>query len=135
VIPPGPMTANIKQNSQIDSPLLDYKEKGTTIELGEPVTESGRRLHHLIVTPKGAPAMHYYIDAETNLESKMVVDVEDGGRKARMEMRFSNFQKQDGRTVPMTITQFVDGNQVGEMKLEKIEFNVPLDDAIFRMPK
>ena len=35
-----------------------------------------------------------------------------------------------------TIAKHVaNGNQVVQMKYEKIEFNVPLDDAIFKMPK
>ena len=134
-LPPGPQTDVLKQSSQIDSPLLDHKAKGTTIEMGEPATENGRKLHHLIVKPKTGPTMHYFIDGETNLESKMVIDVEDGAQKMTMEMRFSDFQTVEGRTIPMTVTQMVNGNQVGQMKFDKVEFNVPLDDAMFRMPK
>jgi outer membrane lipoprotein-sorting protein len=134
-LPPGPQTDVLKQSSQIDSPLLDYKDKGTTIELGEPAAENGRKQHHLIVKPKTGPTMHYFIDTETNLESRMVIDVEDGGQKMTMEMRFSDFKAVEGRTIPFTVTQIVNGNQVGQMKFDKVEFNVPLDDAMFRMPK
>ena len=134
-LPPGPQTESLKHSSQIDSPLLNYKEKGTKIDLGEPLTENGRTLHHLIVTPRTGPAMHYYIDSATNLESKMIIDVEDGGQKMKMEMRFSNFKAIDGRTVPFTVSQYVNGKEVGQMHFERVEFNVPLDDSIFRMPK
>jgi hypothetical protein len=134
VIPPGPQAESLKNSSQIDSPLLDYRQKGTTIELGAPATDAGRKLHHLIVTPKGAPAMHYYIDAATNLEAKMVIDVEGGGQSMKMEMRFSDFKTVDGRTVPFSVAQFVDGNEVVRLRFDKIEFDVPLDDSIFRMP-
>ena len=135
VLPPGEQVEALKRTSQIDSPLLDYKAKGTSIALGEPATENGRKLHHLIVTPKGAPAMHYYIDAATNLESRMTIDVEQEGQKLRMEMRFTDFRSIDGRTVPFAITQFVNGSQVGQLRFDKVEFNVPLEDAIFRLPK
>ena len=134
-LPPGPQTEVLKQTSQIDSPLVDYQAKGTKIELGEPATDNGRKLHHLVVKPKTGPTMHYYLDSETNLESKMVIDVEDGGNKMTMEMRFSDYKTVEGRTMPFTVTQIVNGNQVGQMKFEKVEFNVPLDDALFRMPK
>ena len=134
-LPPGPQTEVLKQTSQIDSPLLDYKDKGTLIELGEPATDAGRKLHHLIVKPKTGPTMEYYIDTETFLESKMVIAVEDSGQKMTMEMRFSDFKTVEGRTIPFTVTQVVNGNQVGQMKFDKVEFNVPLDDALFRMPK
>jgi len=134
-LPPGPQTEVLKQTSQIDSPLVDYQSKGTKIDLGEPATDNGRKLNHLVVKPKTGPTMHYYLDSETNLESKMVIDVEDGGQKMTMEMRFSDYKTVEGRTMPFTVTQIVNGNQVGQMKFEKVEFNVPLDDALFRMPK
>ena len=133
-LPPGPQTEALKQNSQIDSPLFEYKAKGTKIELGEPLPEGGRTLQHLIVTPKGSPAMHYYIDPATGLEAKMVIDTEDAGQKMKMELRFSDFKPVDGRMVPFAVTQFVNGNQVLDMKFQKIEFNVPVDEAIFKMP-
>lgn len=134
-IPPGPQTEALKTSSQIDSPLLNYKAKGTKIQLGEPETEDGRKLHHLIVTPKTGPTMHYYIDAETNLESKMVIEAGEGGQNATMELRFSDYKTVDGRTVPFTTTQYVNGNQVVQMRLQKVEFNIPLDESLFRMPK
>jgi len=134
-LPKGPQTAALKQSSQIDSPLLDYKAKGTTIELGDPRTENGKRLHHLVVKPKTGPVMHYYIDPDTNLERSMAMDVEDNGQKMSMEMRFSDYRTVDGRTMPFTVTQFVNGNELGQMKFDKVEFNVPLDDSLFRIPK
>ena len=133
-LPPGPQTEALKQNSQIDSPLFDYKAKGTKIELGEPLTEGGRTLQHLIVTPKGSPTMHYYIDPATGLEAKMVIDTEDAGQKMKMELRFSDFKPVEGRMVPFGVSQFVNGNQVLDMKFQKIEFNVPVEESIFKMP-
>jgi outer membrane lipoprotein-sorting protein len=134
-LPPGPQVEALKQSSQIDSPLLDYKAKGTGVTLGEPVTHDGRKQHHLIVTPKTGPTMHYYIDAETNLESRMVIEAGEGGQNTTMELRFSDYKTVDGRTVPFTTTQYVNGNQVVQMQLQKVEFNIPLDDALFTMPK
>ena len=134
-LPPGPQTEVLKQSSQIDSPLLDYQAKGTRIELGEPLAQDGRTLHHLIVTPKGSPAMHYYIDSATNLESRMVIDVDDNGQKMKMEMRFSDFKTVEGRTMPFIVKQFVNGKEVGQMIYETVAFNVPVDDSLFRMPK
>lgn len=126
----------MKRTSQIDSPLLDYKSKGTTIILGEPLNhQDGRTLHHLIVTPKGAPEMHYYIDPKTFLESHMVIEVEQAGQKNHMEMEFGEFATIEGRKVPMAITQYVDGNLIGQLRFSRVEFNVPLADELFTLPK
>jgi outer membrane lipoprotein-sorting protein len=135
VLPPGEQVEALRRTSQIDSPLLDYQAKGTSITLSEPSTENGRKLHHLIVTPKGAPVMHYFIDAATNLESRMTIEVSQEGKKLQMEMRFDDFRTIDGRTVPFAITQFVNGSQMGQLRFEKVEFNVPLGEDLFRLPK
>jgi hypothetical protein len=136
-LPSGPQTEAMKQLSQIDSPLLDYKAKGTKIELGEPLAEDGRTLHHLVVTPKTGPPLHYYIDPTTYLDSKMmmVVNLEDSGQTMKMELRFSDYKTIEGRAIPFTVTQYVNGTQVNQLKYEKVEFNLPLEDSIFRMPK
>ena len=85
--------------------------------------------------PGPGPVLHYFIDATTYLESKMAFDADEGGQPMKMEMRFSDYKTIDGRTVPFTTTQFVNGNQVVQMRFDKVEFNVPIDDTIFKMPK
>ena len=133
-LPPGPQTEMMK-HSQIDSPFLDYQAKGTQVELAGTESEGERKLHHLVVTPKAGPRMHYYIDAATGLESRLVIESAEGGPMAKMEMRFSDYRTVDGRTVPFAMTQVVNGNEAGQIKFEKIEFNVPIEDSIFRMAK
>jgi hypothetical protein len=64
----------------------------------------------------------------------MLIDTEDNGQNIKMELRFSDFKPVDGRMVPFSVAQFVNGNQILDMKFQKIEFNIPVDDAIFRMP-
>jgi outer membrane lipoprotein-sorting protein len=134
-MPPGPQTDMMKQTSQIDSPLLDYQAKGMKAELAGTEAEGERQLHHLVLTPKVGPRMHYFIDAATGLESRLLIESSDGGQTTRMEIRFSDYRTVDGRTVPFSTTQVVNGNEAGQIKFEKVEFNVPLDDAMFRMQK
>ena len=134
-MPPGPQTEMMKQTSQIDSPFLDYRAKGMKVELAGTEPEGERKLHHLVVTPKAGPRMHYYIDATTGLESRLVIESAEGGPTTRMEIRFSDYRTVDGRTVPFSTTQVINGNEAGQIKFEKIEFNVPLDDSIFKMAK
>ena len=134
-LPAGPQTESLKTTSQIDSPLLDYKEKGLSVVLGEPVTDGGKKFHHLVVTPKDGPPMHYLIDPTTYLESRMILDVDQGGQQVRMEMRFDDYRKVEGRTVPFALTQVVDGAPLMRLTFDKVEFDVVIDDALFKMPR
>lgn len=134
-MPAGPQTEMMKQTSQIDSPLLDYQAKGMKVELAGTESEGARKLHHLVLTPKAGPRMHYFIDAATGLESRLLIESTEAGQMTRMEIRFADYRTVDGRTVPFSTTQVVNGNEAGQIKFEKVEFNVPLDDSMFRMAK
>ncbi len=136
-VPPGPQTEMLKRglNSQFDPPFVDYKEKGHKIELQGKESEAGKDVYHLVVTPKEGPVSHYYIDAATGLETRTVTEIEDPAMKGKMETRMTDYRNIDGRMVPFSMTQMVNGTTVAEMKFEKVEFNVPIDDTLFKMPK
>ncbi|CAN5866023.1 hypothetical protein BH18ACI5_BH18ACI5_01060 [soil metagenome] len=134
-LPDGPQLQAMKENSTFDPLFLDYKTKGHTIELVGKETDGGKPVNHLLVTTKGGMKFHYYLDAETGLETKFTTTAEMQGQKAEIETRMADYKTVEGRTLPFRITQFMNGAQIVEMKYEKIEFNVPLEDAIFKMAK
>jgi outer membrane lipoprotein-sorting protein len=134
-LPDGPQIEAMKQNSAFDPVFLDYKAKGHTIELVGKETDGGKAVNHLRVTTKGGMKFDYYLDADTGLETRFTTTADVQGQKTEIETRMSDYRTIEGRTLPFTVTQFMNGNQVGQMKFEKIEFNVPIDDAIFKMTK
>ena len=136
-VPQGPQIDMIKRglHLQFDPPFIDYKEKGHKIELQGKESDAGKDVYHLVVTPKDGPVAHYYIDAATGLETRMVMEIEDPAMKGKMETRMTDYRNIDGRMVPFSMTQIVNGATVAEMKFDKVEFNVPIDDALFKMPK
>ena len=134
VVPPGPQADAIKQRGEeFDSPFLDWQQKGHTIEYKGRVTEAGKDYHRLVLVRKNAPPAEYYIDPTTWLEAKIVV--EDPASKGKMETRFTDYRNVDGRMVPFVVTNMLNGAQIAQIRFERIEFNVPLDDALFRVPK
>lgn len=134
-LPDGPQTEILKRNSQFDPVFIDYKEKGHKIEYKGKETDAGKQVYHLVVTAKQGPVAHYYIDATTGLETKTVMEIEDPAMKGQLETRMSDYREVDGRMIPFSMTQVMNGNTLAEMRFEKVEFNVPLDDALFKMPK
>lgn len=134
-VPPGPQTDILKRNSQFDPVFIDYKEKGHKIDYKGKETDAGKEVHHLVVTTKDGPVAHYYIDAATGLETKTVMDIDDPAMKGKLETRMSDYRNVEGRMIPFSMMQVMNGTTVAEMKFEKVEFNVPLDDALFKMPK
>ena len=130
----GREAENLKADTQFDSIFLNYKEQGHRIELIGDETLDGRRVHHLKVIRKDGPVQHYYLDAETGLDVKMTTEGALPGGIPLPEMRFLDYRAVDGRTVPFKLQQRVEGRVAAESVFETIEFNVPIEDASFRMP-
>jgi hypothetical protein len=133
VMPPSPQLDEAKKRSEIDPPLLDYKERGRSVTLAGREKVDGADVYHLRITD-GGQVTHYYIDAATGLERKISNRISDGRISAQVELRFSDFREVQGRMVPFRIQQVVDGKPLAETRLESIEFNIPIDEKMFRMP-
>jgi outer membrane lipoprotein-sorting protein len=131
---PGPQAAYAQQESEFDSVFVDYKQRGHTIELVGKEKIDGREAHHLKVTRKGGPPQDYHLDAETGLEMRITMSLNQGGNPTAVVTELSDYRDVDGRMVPFSVRQIVNGKPAASTTLEKVEFNVPVDDAFFRMP-
>jgi outer membrane lipoprotein-sorting protein len=134
----GERLAMVKQQADLDGPLVDYKAKGTTIEVQGLETVDGKRVHKLRVTPKTGRPVTLYLDADTGLEAKTVMDAPadaagPGAPAATLESVFSNYQSVGGLTMPHTIQQKANG-QVLQINIDKIELSPGADDGLFTMP-
>ncbi len=72
-------------------------------------------MHRLRLTWKNGTIQEIYINAETMLESRTVMQVEQGGRKAIVTLEFSNYKEVDGLTVPFHIRQLLNGQLMVEI--------------------
>jgi outer membrane lipoprotein-sorting protein len=128
----------VKQQADLDGPLVDYKAKGTTIEVQGLETVDGKQVHKLKVTPKTGRSVMLYLDAATGLEAKTVVSAPaeaagPGAPAATLESVFSNYQSVGNLTMPHTVQQKANG-QVMQINIDKIELSPAADDAVFAMP-
>jgi len=132
---PTTQNAYAAQDAEFDSVFVDYKEKGYKIELVGKETLDGTPVYHLKVTKKGGPPQDYYLDAETGLEKKISVTgrIPDGSQTVNVT-EFSDYRSVDGTMVPFVLKQRQNGTLVGTTTIDKVEFNVPVDDELFKMP-
>lgn len=132
---PGPQAAYASQDAEFDSVFVDYKEKGHAISLVGREQRDGVDVFHLKVTKKGGPPQDYYLDAATGLERVVVVRIPAGGAATTILTELGDYREVDGRMVPFSIRQRVTGAVMASTTLDRVEFNVPVDDAIFKMPR
>jgi hypothetical protein len=86
----------------------------------------GKKVYHLRVQRKTLPPQDLYLDSTSYLEKKMSTTVPGSGV---MEVIFGDYRTVDGFTMPHSLKSVAAGMTVSEMKIDKIEFNVKLDDA------
>ena len=135
---PQPLTGTAA-NTAIDSadlegPLVDYKQKGHTIELVGNETLDGKPVHHLKITRKTGTVQHLYLDADSGLERKTTIALEQGGMKVDLEIILTDFKSIDGLMMPSMTRQLMNGNEIAQVSIDKVELNAPIDDAVFKMP-
>lgn len=132
----GPQAEKTRQDAgDFDTPLLDYKARGTTVELIGTEAVQGIRMHRLRLTWQNGTIQEVYLNADTYLESRTVMQVEQGNRKAIVTLEFSNYKQVDGITVPFHIRQLHNGQLMVEVTYDEYQFNSLMADSLFSMPK
>jgi outer membrane lipoprotein-sorting protein len=131
----GPMAQMTKDDADFDGVLVDYKEKGHKVELVGTETLDGKKVHHLKITKKNGQIQQYYIDADSGVEVRTVMSVQMGpAPAAEITTDLSNYQVVDGLSVPFSMKQTMNGSVAAEVKIEKVEFNLPIEESMFKMP-
>lgn len=131
---PADQAKMMQADADFDGVFVDYKKRGTTIELVGTEKLAGKDVYHLKVTPKGSEAQDYFLDATSGLEVKVTRAVEQGGMKMNVETELSNYQDVNGLMVPFATRQSLNGTPIAQVTIQKVEFNVPIEDALFKMP-
>lgn len=122
-------------DNDFDGPLVDWKEKGNTIELLANESVEGADCFKLKVTKKNGKVETHWIDSETYLMLKSEAKRKIRGTDVEAESYFSDYKDVDGMLMAHTMEQGAKGApQRQKMMFDKIEFNVALDDARFKMP-
>lgn len=136
---PAPLAAETRDiDADFDGLLVDWKAKGHTVTLEgtEPLT--GGDAYKLKVVTKGGAERLVYLDAKTYLERRQVgMLVLPNGRKEKTTLDFSNYKAVDGILFPFNIDEDRSGPQITQSfatYTQKIELNVPMDDALFATP-
>jgi outer membrane lipoprotein-sorting protein len=124
----------VKENADMEGALVDYRAKGHKIELAGKEDLSGKPAYKLKITRKNGKTETVYVDATSFLEVKTVAVRKMMGNEMEMETFTSDYRPVGGVLMPFSIDSKTDGNSVMTLTLEKVEANVPVDDALFKMP-
>jgi outer membrane lipoprotein-sorting protein len=119
--------------AQLDGFLVDYKEKGSKVELQGKEDVEGSPAYKLKITMKEGDTIYVYLDTETYLDTKTIMTVKQMGQEMEVTSLPSNYKPEAGVMMPHSIEQRV-GPMSMKMVLQKVEVNVPVEDSMFQMP-
>jgi hypothetical protein len=130
-------TKDLKEQAQFEGQLVNYKEKGSTAELMGKEDLEGTDAYKIKLTKKDSSVSMFYLDANSYLIIK-----ETGKRKIKEKeintsTTFGDYKSEDGYTMPhsMEVKSDAGGMDSQKISIEKVEFNVPVEDTIFKMPE
>lgn len=124
------------EQADIDGPLVDYKAKGNQVELVGEESVDGTGTYKLKITLKDGEVRYYFLDTQSFLAIRT-----EGRRTVRgMEMdtvsSVGDYRDVDGIMFPFVVQNGARGRPERQtVTVEKVELNVPVDDARFTMPE
>ena len=92
----GPEAQATRDQADFDSPLVDYRAKGNTVELVGPETVDGVKVYHLKVTTKAGQVQHYFLDADSGLERQTSITLNQNGAAVNVVSILSDYRDVEG---------------------------------------
>jgi hypothetical protein len=122
-------------DADFDGPLVDYKEKGNTVEyLGHDVVDGDDALR-MKVTQKDGDIIYYYLDPDTYLEIRKEIQEFIRGSVRETVIELGSYKPVAGVMYPFSIAQGSKSNPGAQTTtVEKIEVNLPIEASEFALP-
>ena len=126
---------SLREDAEFGGPLEDWKAKGSTVEYLGTEDIDGTDAHKLKVTQKNGDVSFVYLDPDHFLEIRVLTQRIQHGAQIEEEKDLGDYEKVNGVYFPFSIEVGAKGDpDKTKITFEKAEANVPLEDAIFRVP-
>lgn len=125
----------IVEDSDFDGPLVHYKEKGNAVELVGTEPVEGTDAYKLKVTLKNGDVRFYFMDTDYFVPIKIETKRMIRGAERESETSLGDYKEVAGVYMPHSFETGAKGStRRAKVVYDRIEANVPLDDALFHPP-
>jgi len=125
----------MKDQSEIEGKLYNYKDKGSTAELMGKEDMEGNDTYKIKLTDKDGDITYFYIDSQSYLVIKESTKRKFKEKEISSDTFLGNYQQTGGISFPMSMEVKTEGMDSSEkVTLQKIELNTDIDDSLFTMP-
>jgi outer membrane lipoprotein-sorting protein len=126
------------QATQYEGPLVNYKERGATLELKGKEKLDGADVFQLKLAEKKGQESTLFLDASSYLVSKLINKAKIQGMDVVVTIKMSDYKTVSGLKFAHAMDITTEGMPPmgnSQMLIDKIEVNVPMDESRFQMPK
>ena len=125
----------LMEDAEIDGPLVNWKEKGSTLEYVGREDVDGTSAYKIKVVRKNGDVNFVDLDPDHFLEIRILTHRVRHGAQEETETDVGDYEKIGGVFIPFSIESGRKGDpDKQKVVIEKAEANVPVDDAIFHFP-
>ncbi|WP_019990461.1 hypothetical protein [Rudanella lutea] len=131
---PAEMSKSLADQLDLTGPIVDYKAKGNKVEMLGKEAVDGKDTYKLQLTRPDGTVITHFINTTSYLDQKVTSKTKVNGQDVEGEVYFDDYRAVDGVKFPFL--NEMSNPQFGRMKIkvEKIEVNPTVDEAIFKMP-
>ena len=125
-----------RYQTMLANQLIDYKNRGHKVEYAGETELDGKKSYIIKLFVKDDNKLTtYYIDAKDYGLIKSVTSRELQGQEFDVETFYSDLKEVNGLKMYMRRVQKIEGQEFQDIKLEKVEFDVAIDEKIYDIPK
>jgi hypothetical protein len=130
----GDELKSAQEEADMDGPLINYKEKGHAVELMGKEDMEGTPAYKLKLTLKSGDIRYIYLDSGNHLELKTSSKRKTPGGELEIDSYPGNYKPVNGLMMAHSIESKIKGQTLFSLTVDKVEMDVPIDDAMFKMP-
>jgi len=127
------MLSQLKTQSDIDGPLVNYKDKGYTLDLIGTEDYQGAEVYKLKITQKDGTEIFMFIDTEAYVPLKMEVNFDADGQIISSVTELGGYKMVDGILLAHEVRSSAMG-QTTAIILDEVVFDTPVDETMFKKP-
>lgn len=127
---------DISEDADFYGPLVDYKEKGNTVEYLGHDTVDGDDVYRLKVTLKNGDIIYMYLDPDTYIDIRTERQQFIRGAVRETQTDLGSYKQVAGVYFPFSIASGPKNrpDQKATVTIDKMEANIDIPDSAFKMP-
>lgn len=126
----------VQEMADFDGPLVDYQEKGHTVELVGIEDVEGTEAYKIQLTKADGDVSTIWLDADYFLEFKQTSRTERQGNEVVVHTTLGDYKEVGDVVMAHSMEMQFEGMPMTQsISIESAEFNVDIDDSRFAMPE